>query len=85
LKRVVGFGKPAACVTRNPGEAALSWTIFRRRSLVDPAFRPYVEYHRSLCSVAGDLFVVPFGAILHRMPVVVEAVSMRYGLGDQGL
>ena len=36
LKRGVDLGKPAVCPIRNPEEAVLSWTIFRRRSLVDP-------------------------------------------------
>ena len=85
LKRAVGFGKAAVCLIRNPEEAALSWTIFRRRPLVDPAFRSYVEYHTPPHNVPGDLFIVPFEAIFHRMPVVVEAGSVRYGLGDQRL
>jgi hypothetical protein len=84
-KRAVRFGKPAVCLIRNPEKAVLSWTIFRRRSLVDPAFCSYVKYHRALRSVTGDLFIVPFEAVLHRMPVVVEAVSVRNGLGDRGL
>ena len=85
LKRAVGFGKAAVCLIRNPEEAALSWTIFRRRPLVDPAFRSYVEYHTPPHNVPGDLFIVPFEAIFHRMPVVVEAVSVRDRLCDRGL
>jgi hypothetical protein len=36
-------------------------------------------------SVAGDFFIVPFEAMLHRLHVVVEAVPVRYGFGDRGL
>jgi hypothetical protein len=68
LKRAVGFDKPAVFLIRDSEEAVLSWTIFRRQSLVDPALRSYVEYHRSLRSVAVDLFLVPFEAVLHRTP-----------------
>ena len=85
LKTVVGLSKPAVCPIRNPEEAVLSWTIFRRRPLVDPAFRSYVEYHTPPHNVPGDLFIVPFEAIFHRMPVVVEAVSVRDRLCDRGL
>jgi hypothetical protein len=82
LKRALGFGRPAVCLIRSPEEG--SWTSFRRRSLIDPAFRSYVECHRSLRSAAGDLFVVPLEAKLHKMSAVVEAIFLRYGLGDRG-
>jgi len=70
---------------QNLEEVVSSWMILRRRSLGDRAFRSDAQYRRSLRSVAGDLFVVPFEAIPRRMPAAVEVFSVRYGLGDRGL
>lgn len=75
---------PTLVILREPGEAAVSWTIFQPRVSLRQALRNYVHFYEPLWAVRDAIVMVPFQTLITDFSSAMARVNARFGTHFHG-